>query len=857
MWKATWKSVLARKSRLLLSALAIVLGVAFVAGSLMFTNLLSRAFDEIVQSTVGDVNVISDESGFADFTTAIPDPDSLLTEDDVARVAEVDGIAHAEPLISSAQVFLVDTDGQLVALGGAPGIGSNWHETPAAGGLEGVRIVEGRAPEQSGEVVVDPSTVERAGYAIGDEVSVYTPIEGIQTMTLVGTGTYGSGSTAGASYLFFTMSDARDLLLGGADGYQGMWIQTDEGASPDEVATAVDEVLPEGWQASTGEALAQDVEELLDVGMAFVNTFLLVFAAIALLVATLLILNTFSILIAQRARELALLRALGAKRSQVRNSVLTEALIVGVLGSTLGIAVGYGLVWGLLWLMSVSGIGLGDAVPTLTWQAIVASYAVGIVVTLIAALVPSLRASRTRPVEAMADAAAPKPSEGHEVSVIGVVLIEIGVALIVCGAWLAVPQPVIWVGVGAALVLVGAVLAAPTIGAPVIAGLGWVYAKVFGEVGRLAALNSKRQPRRTAATAATLMIGLTLVTTVAVLAASTTDSLRDDLTADQRGDFVITPVTYMPFDSAVVDAAADVEGVEWVAPFRSGEATFEFEQESGTTGGDVTLGATSPRGLAEASSVELLAGELNDHPDSAVVSADFADEHDLSMGMGFDVTGARGTVRLLVTGIADDASGPPGEVTVALDTFSQVADDSLTSSIVVFTADGADQSAVEEGLRDASAEFPTVVTYSVDEYVDVQVGQFEQLVLVLYALLGLALVISVLGIVNTLSLSVIERTKEIGLLRTVGITRGQVRRMVTLESVLITVLGSVLGVLLGLGFGSVLVHVNRDAGLGTLTIPWLQVVLFVVAAAIFGWLAAIGPARRAARLKILEAIARD
>lgn len=853
MLKATLKSLLARKFRLFMSALSIVLGIAFVAGSLMFTNLLSRSFDEIVQSTVGDVNVVREDSGFSDFTTSVPDPSTLLTPDDVAAVQAVDGVARGEPLVTSAQVYLVDPDGRLVAISGAPGIGSNWHDTPAAGGLEGARIVDGRAPEADGEVVVDPSTVERAGYAIGDEVQVSTPLHGLETMTLVGTATYGSGSTAGASYLFFTLADAQRLMVNGADAYQGMWIQAEDPAEADAVAAAVDEVLPEGWQASTGAEMAAEVEDLLAVGMGFVNNFLLIFAAIALLVATLLILNTFSILVAQRAREMALLRALGATRKQVRNSVLLEAVIVGVVGSTLGILVGYLLVWGLLAAMAAIGVGLGDVVPELTWQAVVVSYLVGLGVTLVAALLPSVRAGRARPVEAMTETAVPtEQSRSGPVAMTGIVLIEISAALVACGVWLAVPEPLYWVGLGAAGLLVGVVLAAPLIGAPVIALFGWLAGKAFGEIGRMAALNSRRQPRRTAATASTITIGLTLVTTVAVLASSVTTSMRTELAADQRGDFVVAPVNFQPFDARVAAAAEDVEGVDWVASFTVGAARVNDDTET-----VVTVAGTTPRGLLEGTATDVPAGTMTDEPDSAVVSVDFASAHGLGMGMLFDLHGPLGTQRLLVTGISDDDTNPPGEVIVNPDTFAALNDDSLVTHFVVFADEGADLEQVRQGLRDATAEYPTVAVSDVAEFVQTQVDQFQQLVTLLYALLGLALVISVLGIVNTLGLSVIERTREIGLLRAVGITRPQVRRMVTLESILITVMGAVLGVGLGLLFGAILVEVNRDSGISVLDIPWVQVALFVVAAAGFGWVAALAPARRAARLPVLESIAAE
>lgn len=847
MLGATLKSLFARKFRLLMSALSIVLGIAFVAGSLMFTNLLSRGFDEIVSSTVGDVNVVPAGTGFTDFNAVEPADATGLSPDDVAAVDAIDGITETEALTTSAQVFLLDTEGRLVAVQGAPGIGSNWHETPAAGGLTGTRIVDGRAPTADGEVVVDPSTVERSGHAIGDTVEISTPFAGIQEFTLVGTATYGSGSTVGASYLFFTLHDAQRMFTEGRDVSTGLWITTAPDADVDAVAAEVASVLPDGWDARTGQSMAEELEDLLGTGMGFVNAFLLIFAAIALLVATLLILNTFAILVAQRAREMALLRAIGATRAQVRRSVLLEAVIVGLIGSVLGIAVGYGLVWGLLAIMARFGMGMGDARPELTWTAVGVSLAMGIVVTAVAALVPAMRASRTRPVEALADASVPKEdTSGSALTMSGIVCIELAIALIVCGAFLDVPRPLWWVGGGAALLLIGMVLAAALVGSPVIWLFGRLFRGAFGEIGRMAERNSKRQPRRTAATAATLMIGLALVTTVAVLASSVTTSTRDQLSADQRGDFVLTPIYYAPFDATIVDEVAAVDGVDWVAGFAPGQATAEGSSEP------VAVVGTSARGLLEGSATDVVAGTMTDEPDSAVISVDFASQHHLSLGMLFDLTGDAGSARVLVTGVMDDDAT---DVVLHTETMAKITSTALVNRVVVFDADGADRDAVREGLRQATVEQPTVVVSDVAQFVDERVEQFQQIFTVLYALLGLALVISVLGIVNTLSLSVVERTREVGLLRAVGVTRRQIRRMVSLESVLITVMGSVLGVALGLLFGVLLQRVNRDAGIGTLDIPWLQLGAFVLVTAVFGWLAAIVPARRAARLPVLESIA--
>ena len=852
MLHATLKSLWARKLRLFMSALSIVLGVAFVCGSLMFTKLLSSSFDEIVKGALGDVNVSSATTGIEGFESGIgAQQQVLLSQEVVDQVAALDGVDIATGMVSSSQVYPLDKNERLLLFPGAPGVASNWHETPAAGGLPGAHIVEGRAPEADGEMVIDPGSAERGDYVVGDQIKIATPRDGIKTYDLVGTATYGSGSTAGASYLFFTLNEARAIAQEGRDGYYAMWISTDPGANPDDVAAQINELLPAGFTAETGDEVADTIQETLDVGLGFVNTFLLVFAAIALLVATLLILNTFSILVAQRSRELALLRAVGATRGQVRNSVLLEALIIGLIGATLGLLAGYGLVWGILAVMRAVGMDLGAAVPQFTWQAVVASYAIGIVITLIAAYLPARKASRTRPVEAMAQAAASGPEKLGGWALLGVALIEIGVAALACAVLLDVPQPLVWLGAGAALLLVGVVLAAAIVGRPVVWAFGALFKKLFGEVGHLARLNATRQPRRTAATAATLMIGLALVSTVAIVAASTTTSIRDAMTEDQRGDFTMTPVAYQPFDAKAAERAADVDGVEAVYSFWRGPLPIDGEP--------VMITGATDEALSRATALEY-SGTLraDGGVQPAVVSTDFAAEHDAQLGQLIDLPSPQGGpgVTVLVTGIHQGAR-TFGDVIVTPEVFAQLGDPTLIQNAVVFTRDGADRDRVRQGLLDATSEIPTLVVADVDEFVEARVGQFNQLFSVLYALLALAIIISVLGIVNTLGLSVLERTREVGLLRAVGLTRGQLRRMVTLESVMVASLGAILGVVLGLVFGSALVSLLRDQGVDTLVIPWVQLLIFVVVAAIVGVLAAVGPARRASKLNVLDSIATE
>ncbi len=837
-----------RKLRLLLSAFSIVLGIAFVSGSLMFTNLLGSSFNSILKSGIADVNVSTGSGplegpGNAAATTVTPEL--------VAEIGTIDGVSESTGVVTSSSLYPLDKSGKVLAFGGAPGIGTNWYTTPAAGGNDGARIIDGRAPESDDELAIDPSTMARGGYAVGDELEVSTPKSGIRTFTIVGTATFGSGATAGASYLFFTLDEMRALVLEGAEQYTAVWIATQPDADAEKITQEVQEILPEGLSVISGQQRADELEKQLSIGLSFVNTFLLVFAAIALVVASLLILNTFSILVAQRSRELALLRALGAKRTQVRNSVLLEASVIGLVGATIGIAAGYGLTALIGVALKLFGVDIGATVPTLTWQAVVTSYVLALVITMVAAWAPARKASATRPVEAMSAAAAPTESMGSGV-LIGFALIPLGVAGIVCGLLFDVPQPLAWAGIGCVAVLIGCVLAAAVIGRPIVWFFGRFYQAVFGEIGKLAERNATRQPRRTAATASTLMIGLALVTTVTILASSTTTSVRAGLTETQRGDFLMSPVNFRPFDRAIADDAAEVPGVE---------KTWVFSNSASAVGDQqVFLTGATPEAVTDGSAVDILAGQLNADGASALVSMDESRDLDLPMGKTFQLTGIDGApVDVLVTGIFDGDSDPTqrGSIIVNMGTYDKVADGSVVSLVKVKVAAGSDHEAVRAGLEKTAADLPTVVVTDNAEFADSLVGQFGQVFAVINALLALAIVISVLGIVNTLGLSVMERTREIGLLRAVGITRPQLRRVIRLESVVVAVLGSLLGVALGVGFGVVLVRLLRDSGITDLSIVWWQLALYVVVAALFGVFAAITPARRASRMNILDSIAMD
>ncbi len=846
MLRATWKSLFGRKLRLLMSALSIVLGVAFVAGSLMFTNLLNSVFQQVLKSTLADVNV-SIEGALTN--NVVFNPSLFLSPDDLAAVQGVDGVRTATATVTSGEIYPLDKDGRILVLGGAPGVAMNYFDTPAMQGLTSIRIIDGRAPQSDSEVAIDPTTLSRGGYAIGDTISIATPRIGIVSYEVVGTATFGEGATAGASYQFFTLNEMQRLLTDGQDVYTGMWVETAPDADRAAVASAIDEILPTGFDAATGDESAETLEKSLAVGLGLINTFLLVFAGIALLVASLLILNTFSILVTQRSRELALLRAMGATRGQVMSSVLAEAVVIAVLGGLVGVAAGYGLAWLIAVALNHFGVGLGSSSPALTLPIVAICLAVAILVTVVAAVIPARKASRTRPVEAMTLSTAAATQTPSSAAWWGLSMVPVGAASIGCGVFMGVPQRLWWVGIGAVVVLIGAVLSAALLGRPILAFAHWLYRVCFGTVGVMAGRNASRQPSRTAATAATLMIGLTLISSVAILASSTTASVRHSLTKNERGDFVIAPINFRPF-SADLDAINAVAGVDAVWAFANTNVKI----------GDwnVLITGAEVEAFTTGSALEINSGELPATGNSIMVDAELALDQGLSIGSVLELPGIDGTpIEVEVTGIIDgqEAPRPIGLAVTNRETFAKIGNLDQLSMITVDAAEDADLAAIRQSLVDATSQSPTVVVTDNEEYADARVAQFNTIFGIIYALLALALVISVLGIVNTLGLSVMERTREIGLLRAVGLTRRQLRAMVRLESIVIAILGSLLGVILGVVLGTSLVSVLPD--LEVIAVPWWQLVVFVVAAAVVGVLSAIGPARRAARLNILDAIATE
>ena len=843
MLRASWKSLLGRKLRLFMSAFAIVLGVSFVSGSLIFTDTLGKAFDGIVD-TVGDVVVRPESAGdFEQQPSSATVPGTLVRD-----LAGAPGAARADGNVGDQTTFVVSKSGKLIGGSGAPGLGLSYNDAPTASGEQPVALTTGRWPERAGEVVLDKSTAERADYRVGDSVTIVT--SGAQprlSATLVGIGEFKSGGTVGASLAFFDTRTAQDLYLGGRDEYTDVWVTAEDGTSQEELARAVQQRLPEGLEAVTGDAAAKESADSISQALSFISTFLLVFAGIALFVGSFLIINTFSILVAQRSRELAMLRALGAGRRQVTRSVLFEAFVVGLVGSTVGLGLGFVLAVGIKALFAQFGLDLSGSPLVFQPSTALAAYAVGLVVTMVAAYLPARRAGRMAPVAAMRDDVAMPEAALHWRVGVGSVLTVAGLAAALTGALTDIDRPALWVGIGIFALVLGFSLTSPVLGRPVIAVTGFVYRRLFKAVGAMAEQNAVRNPRRTAATASALMIGLTLVSMMSVFGASAKASIDKAVEQNFVADYVVSNAIQQPFSSQVTSDVAAVPGVETVSPMR-------FTSIDVGDGGTYSA-AVDPVTFGKAVPLDFVEGSLSDlQRNTLLLEEDKAQEQNLRVGSTVEATVAGQKDPYRVAGIyrSMDAMSLPVLVTIEAATAAGVPEqDSMT--FVVREA-GADSAAVQSGIEQAIAGLPTVTLKDQDAFAAEQRKPIDQLLYMIYALLGLAVVIAVLGIVNTLALSVIERTREIGLLRAVGLSRRQLRTMLRLESVAIALLGAVLGVGLGLGAGWALQRSLAGDGIDVLAVPAAQLAVFVVLAGVVGVLAALWPGRRAARLDVLRAI---
>jgi putative ABC transport system permease protein len=586
------------------------------------------------------------------------------------------------------------------------------------------------------------------------------------------------------------------------------------------------------------------------------------FAGIAFLVGIFLIINTFSMLVAQRTREIGLMRAIGSSRKQVNRSVLVEALLLGVVGSVLGVAAGVGLAVGLMKLMGQMGMELSTDDLTIAWTTPVLGLVLGVVVTVLAAYLPARRAGRISPMAALRDAGTPADAKAGVVrAVLGLLLTGAGgYALYLATAADQASDGSLWLGLGVVASLIGFVVVGPVLAAGVVRVLSVVLLRAFGPVGRMAERNALRNPRRTGATGAALMIGLALVACLSVVGSSMVASATDQLDKTVGTDFIIQNDQTQPITEQAVRAVKSVDGLERVTEYKILDA--DLITPDGERSKNETINAADPS-YAEDVRTKTVAGDLADayRPDSMSVFEGFAEEHGIKIGSPVKVDFKDGTTATLTVRAitSDEVVVDKGAMYASITTVAKYvpAEDMPLDILVFATAKEGQQEAAYQALKTALHDFPQYQVRDQTDYKEALKDQVGQLLNMIYGLLGLAIIVAILGVVNTLALSVVERTREIGLMRAIGLSRRQLRRMIRLESVVIALFGALLGLGLGMVWGATAQQLLALEGLKVLDIPWPTIGGVFVGSAFVGLFAALIPAFRAGRMNVLNAIATD
>ncbi|MFC8623044.1 ABC transporter permease [Streptomyces anulatus] len=840
MFRTALRNVLAHKARLLMTVLAVMLGVAFVSGTLVFTDTLGNAFRK--QSAKSYDNVAVSVETFAGDDEKTHGIDEATLE----KIRGMDGVASATGRVSGF-AGVADPDGKL--------IGNGWSNTGAnfAPGKDGKDasyvFTDGSGPAKNGSVALDKDTASKGKYRVGDPVRVATNGP-VKEYTLSGIFTTEDGAVnAGGSLVLFDTATAQELYLK-PGVFQSATVSAAGGVSDQKLLSAIKPLLPKDASAQTGKALADQQAKDIESGMAGLNGMLLAFAGIALFVGIFLIANTFSMLIAQRTRELALMRAIGATRRQVKRSVLLEAAVVGTLASVIGFALGLGLATGLRSAMGLLGGKIPAGPLVVSPTAVGSAFAVGILITVLAAWLPARRAAKIAPVAAMSSVHATASTKSLVLrNSIGGVIALIGAAGIVGGAGAGGTSGRQLVAGGAFFALIGVIILIPLLSRPVIALVRPLLKKLFGVSGKLASQNAVRNPRRTGATASALAIGLTLVTGISVLGVTLGQAIDKMTTDNIKADYLISMANGGPLDQSALTALEKADGVSALSPQQA--AWFEVD------GGGYSASGVTPGDVEQVFALKTVSGSLGSLKDGQVaVGSKTAKTHGWKTGDIIPVT------------FEDDKKG---KVTVGalyeenefLSPFvipKALADEHSTSTRpqireIWIKADGGATDANEKSIVDALGDNPAMSVMDRQDIRDSFGGFINTALNIMYGLLAMALLIAVLGVVNTLAMSVFERQQEIGMLRAIGLDRGRVKRMIRLEAVVISLFGAVIGVGLGVFLGWAIGQtLSADIPGYALVIPWDRLGVFLLLACLVGVLASLWPARSAAKLNMLTAI---
>ncbi|WP_435603335.1 ABC transporter permease [Streptomyces sp. bgisy130] len=846
MLRTALRNVLAHKARLMMTALAVLLGVAFVAGTLIFSDTVGEALKRASTKNL---------AGVAVSVQALPDPDAPLTDKDGKRTTALDGkLADKVRALPGVQSLRRNVNGQATLAGpdGMP-IGNDWQNIgtnfqPDKDGHDPrYPLLKGRGPAAANEIALDEATAKAAGHKLGDTVRFATDGP-VLTKKLVGiVSTDDPQVTAGGSLALFDTATAQKLYLHPGQ-FDELVVAAEPGTDQQALTAKVLKVLPKERAAATSgdELAAEQARRVAEQNKALSST-LLVFAGIALFVGVFIIANTFTMLISQRSREIALLRAVGASRRQVVRSVLAEAGLLGLISSVVGFALGAGIAVSLRAVLNANGAGFPDGPVIVSPTAVLSSLAVGVVVTVLAAWLPSRKAAKIAPVEALSTVEAPPALRSLVIrNVLGAIITGLGVAVMFYVSTLKSSDDLPIAMAGSMLTLTGVIILAPLLSRPLVSLAGVVTTRLFGIGGKLAKQNALRNPRRTAATASALMIGLTLITGMTVVGNSAQEAM-DKMTANGlKADYKVQNTNFTDLDAGPSKKVADLPGVEAMAPLRS----VGFQADGRYT--DLT--GTDLAAVGKVLQLDFTSGAPARGADEIAISRTAAKERGWHTGQTVDARfDDKKTAKLKITGIYEDnqeLTSAFGSTSLVDPHMTQVKNDKL-----LVKARGGASEELEKQIRHTLGESPLL---KVQDHADLRkenAGKIETLLYIVYGLLGMAVIIAVVGVVNTLAMSVFERTREIGMLRAIGLARAGIKEMVRLESVVISLFGAVLGIGVGV-FLSWAAGNLVSQGLPTyeLLLPWGRLALFLLIALVVGVLAALWPARRAARLNMLEAI---
>jgi putative ABC transport system permease protein len=842
--KIALRGLRAHTWRMVITFVAVAAGVAFVGGVLVLTDTMNRTFDDLFADVYRgtDAVVRSTETLDSDFGFELR---GTVDESVLDQVRRADGLAAAEGSVDGF-ARVIGRDGEPVGnpATGAPTLGGSWIEVDE---LDPFDIAEGDPPAADGEIVLDQGTFEATDYELGDMVPVQTQV-GVEEFELVGVARFGTAdSPGGATYVLWSIDDAQ-RLLGEPGQFSSIGAVAEEGVSQDELVASIAGQLDDGTEVVSGEEITEETQSAIGEQLGFITIFFLVFALIAVFVGAFVIYNSFAIVVAQRTREMALLRAIGARRRQVRRAVVVEAVVVGLVGSAIGFVVGLGLA-ALLGAILQLPEGALAVLPS----SVAVAIATGLIVTVVSSLVPAWRASRVPPLAAMRDVAVDTAGRTPVRFLVGLGIVALGVAAVLAGAFGSRPATV---GIGVLAVFIGVLVASPGLARPVSRVLGAPLGWLRGVAGTLARENAGRNPKRTSATAQALMIGVGLVTFILVINTSIRASLDEALEEGFVGDFVVDSGTFgmIGLPSSVAEEIAELPEVAVSAPVRFAPAQVAGE-EKGLTG--------TVEGAFEVLDLDMVDGRPSLAPDEVVVNEDEAEDAGLGVGDQVEIAfldDARDEDQRTATVSGVYATGPAtdlGAYVVGVEVFQAAVPTSTDFQVFVQLQDGVSVAEAEPALEQIVDPLPSADVQSVEEYKDEIGGQLDILLGLIGGLLFLAILIAFLGIVNTISLSIIERTRELGLLRAVGMRRRQLRSAIRWESAIISLFGTALGLAVGLIGGWGIVRALRDEGFEVFAVPVLWLVALSVIAGLLGLAAAVIPAWRAGRMNVLEAISTE